>query len=184
MSYSRKDIYRKRSERLNELMEKRNISNADLTDSNKNLPADADTFSPAYISMLRHNKKPLTEESGQRIINMVMPDVRLEYLMCYDDWETETYKNLALASQDSYDQDSRFHGLKLFLENYGYYMTKGTTFPLPKNASPEEAEQLVRDNTFYMICKGKDVIGDYTPDQFASLCDDIEQMISILIRRD
>ena len=180
MGFDREEIYRKRSERLTKLLEDRGIKNKAFTNTNMDLPPDADTFAPSYISSLKHGKKHLTEEVGQRLIDLVLKDVRLDYLMCKDNWVTETDKALAMASKENYEMDTRFHGLKLFMENYGYFLMKGATFPRPDNVSQEEADHLIQENTTYMVYKGEDFLFKVDPDNFDALCTYIKKGIELL----
>ena len=183
----KEDLYQKRADRLKQLLEDLNIPQSAFTDSNKDLPGDADTFWPSYISSLVNNKhgKHIDEDTAQRLIDLVLKNygIRWEYLMCNDNWKTETEKELALASKESYETDTLFHGLKLFLENYGYFLVKGCAFNAPKNVSQEEAKRLVQENTMYMIYRGSELISKYDPDQFDRLCDDIEKVTAVLISR-
>lgn len=177
------EMYLKRSARLREILEERDIPQRTFTVYNEDIPADIEPFSESYISQLVNGRKHLTENMADRIISIGMPDIRLEYLLCYDDYKTESDKMLAEGVQNNYYQDQEFHALKVLLEMKGYFLSKGCVFTPDDNWTEDEIRKAIRDHSIYTIHKGTNLIASLDQKQFDRLVTDSQTLITVLIDR-
>ena len=81
------EINQIRGERLRELMESHNLTNEEL--------ARLTNYSNGHISYMKNGARNITEDAARTFIEKAFPEIRIEWLMGYDNFRTEQEKTLS-----------------------------------------------------------------------------------------
>ncbi len=133
-----------------------------------------------HISYIVTGKRNLTEEHAKKIVTL-FPHIRLEWLMAYDDFESELSKEAHAFGQWGKEEETRRKAVKALAFLSGYEIEDIYDFMQDKGSCP--VEEIIKFNSRgYPIKQNGETVSYIPADKFNLLALDIQELAELRIK--
>ena len=161
-----------RGQRLKQLLSEQKMMQREL--------AEKINCTKEHISYIVRGKRNLTEEIAEKII-LLFPHVRFEWLMGFDDFESDFSKEVDAFGQWGKEEETRRKAVKALAFLSGYEIEDIYDFMQVKGNCP--VEEIIKFNTRgYPIKQNGEVVSYIPAEKFNLLALDIQELAELRIK--